>query len=154
MKQVRQTRRNDAARADLYAFAVEMQTNRQIEDAAIAHVLRLEESAGRSAVDARGSGSLADIEGDRLIEVKAYGRSARGADLWLETRQVAAAENDPGRFHLVIVENVRQGDPAEFRVLDITGNRLVGLLSRKREKHYFEVPFPVAVYDELLAESI
>ena len=54
----------------------------------------------------------------------------------------------------MIVENVRQGDPTELRVLDITGNRLVGLLSRKREKRYFEVPFPVAVYDELLAESI
>lgn len=133
---------------------MELQTNRQIEDAAIAHVLRLEEAAGRLAVDARGSGSLADIEGDRLIEVKAYGRSAPGADLWLETRQVTAAEDDPERFHLAIVENVRQGDPTEFWVLDITGNRLVGLLSRKREKRYFEVPFPVAVYDELLAESI
>jgi hypothetical protein len=132
---------------------VELQTNRQIEDAAIAHVLRLEVAEGRRATDSRGTGSLADIEGERLIEVKAFGPSARGSDLWPEARQVAAAESDPGRFHLVIVENVRQGDPAGFRVLDITGGELRDLLARKREKQYFEVPFPVAVYDRLLAES-
>jgi hypothetical protein len=128
---------------------VELATNRLIEDAAIAHVLCLEEAAGRTAVDARGAGALVDIEGDRLIEVKAYGRSARGSDLWLEPRQVEAARAYPLRFHLMIVENVRQGDPAGFQVLDITGDLLVRLLERKREKRYFEVPFPVAVYDEL-----
>ena len=96
---------------------------------------------------------MADIDGDRLIEVKAYGSSARGQDLWLETRQVEAAESDPERFHLVVVENVRQGDPAEFRVLDISGDELKALLARKREKRYFEVPFPVAVYDALSARG-
>lgn len=129
---------------------VEFQTNRQIENAAIAHVLALEMAAGRTAVDVRGRRSLADIEGDRIIEVKAYGASARGADLWLETRQVQAAEADPERFHLVIVENIRQGDAAAFRVLDLFGDRLRELLRRKREKHYFEVPFPVATYDALV----
>jgi hypothetical protein len=52
---------------------VELVTNRQIEDAAIAHVLRVEE-AGRTATDVRVSGALTDVEGDRLTEVKAYGR--------------------------------------------------------------------------------
>jgi hypothetical protein len=80
-------------------------TNPQVEDAAICLVLEREHNAGRSAVDTRGQGALADIEGDWLIEVKAFGRSARGADLWLETRQVPAALNDPERFHLVLVEN-------------------------------------------------
>jgi hypothetical protein len=131
---------------------VKLVTNRQVEDAAIAHVLRMEEAAERTAADTRGSGALADIEGDRLIEVKAYGRSARGSDLWLEPRQVEAAQADPLRFHLMIVENVRQGDPAGFQVLDITGDLLVRMLERKREKHYFEVPFPVAVYDALCME--
>lgn len=92
----------------------EPRTNQQVEDAAIAHVLQQEMAAGRHAFDARGQGSQADIEGDRVIEVKAYGSSARGSDLWLETRQVKAAEDDPVRFHLMIVENVRQGDPAAF----------------------------------------
>jgi hypothetical protein len=58
-------------------------TNRQVEDVAIRLVLDREHSAGRAAVDTRGQGALADIEGDWLIEVKAYGGSARGADLWL-----------------------------------------------------------------------
>lgn len=129
---------------------MELQTNRQIEDAAIAHVMSLESAAGRSSVDTRRSGGLADLDGDWLIEVKAFGRSARGADLWLETKQVAAALADPGRFHLMIVENVRQGDPAKFRLLDISGDRLAALLERRREKHYFEVPFPVGVYDALV----
>jgi hypothetical protein len=53
---------------------------------------------------------------------------------------------------LMIVENVRQGDPAGFQVLDITGDLLVRMLERKRDKHYFEVPFPVAVYDALCME--
>ena len=130
----------------------ELRTNRQIEDAAIDHVLRLEAAAGRHAVDTRGRGALADIEGDRIIEVKAYGGSARGSDLWLEVRQVQAAEADPKRFHLVVVENVRQGDPAAFRVLDLSGERLASLLARKREKHYFEVPFPVGIYDALVGD--
>lgn len=128
-------------------------TNRQIENAAISHVLQLEADAGRSAVDSRGSGGLTDVEGDRLIEVKAFGRSARGSDLWLEARQVTAALEAPDRFHLVIVENVRQGDPGLFRVLDLTGDRLLTMLTRKREKHYYEVPFPVAIYDALVQES-
>lgn len=113
-------------------------TNRQVEDAAIRLVLE------------RGQGALADIEGDWLIEVKAYGRSARGADLWLETRQVHAALNDPERFHLVLVENIRSGAP---RIIDIHGDQLALLLERRREKHYFEVPFPTGVYDALVEDG-
>jgi hypothetical protein len=131
----------------------ELRTNRQIESAAIEHVLRIEAAAGRTAVDTRGRGGLADIEGDRIIEVKAFGGWARGSDLWLETRQVQAAEANPERFHLVVVENVRQGDPAAFRVLDLSGDRLAALLARKREKHYYEVPFPVSIYDAAVVES-
>jgi hypothetical protein len=56
-------------------------TNRQVEDVAIKVVLDRERRAGREAVDTRGKGARADVEGDWLIEAKAYGRSARGADL-------------------------------------------------------------------------
>lgn len=122
-------------------------TNRQIEDVAIRFVLEREHAAGRRAIDTRGRGALADIEGDWLIEVKAYGRSARGADLWLETRQVQAALDDPERFHLIIVDNVRSGQP---RIIDLHGEQLAVLLGRRREKHYFEVPFPTGVYDSLV----
>lgn len=121
-------------------------TNRQIEDVAIQLVLERERRAGRSAFDTRGHGALADIDGDRLIEVKAYGRTARGADLWLEARQVEAALSEPDRFHLVVVDHVRTAQP---RLIDIHGDILAALLQRRREKHYFEVPFPTAVYDAL-----
>lgn len=125
-------------------------TNRQVEDVAIRLVLDREHSAGRAAVDTRGQGALADIGGDWLIEVKAYGGSARGADLWLETRQVQAALDYPSRFHLVVVEHIRTGPP---RLIDIHGEHLATLLERRREKHYFELPLPTAVYDSLLRDQ-
>jgi len=124
-------------------------TNRQVEEVAIQLVLEREHALGRPVVDTRGKGALADIEGDWLIEVKAYGNSARGADLWLETRQVQAAIAEPERFHLVLVEDIRSGQP---RIIDIHGEQLTRLLDRRREKHYFEVPFPTGVYDALVHE--
>lgn len=124
-------------------------SNRQVEDVAIKLVLAREHEAGRRAVDARGRNALVDVEGDLLIEVKAFSGSARGSDLWLEPRQVQAALDNPDRFHLVIVDNVGTGQP---RVLDIHGQPLEALLARRREKHYFEVPFPTATYDLLVGE--
>lgn len=124
-------------------------TNRQVEDIAIQLVLEREKAARRFAVDKRGKGALADIEGEWLVEVKAFGRSARGADLWLETRQVEAALAEPTRFHLVLVEHIRSEQP---RIIDIHGEQLAQLLERRREKHYFEVPFPTGVYDALVRE--
>lgn len=70
-------------------------SNREIENIAIQLVLEREHAAGMSAVDARGGHALVDIEGDQLIEVKAYSGSARGSDLWLEPRQVQAALDHP-----------------------------------------------------------
>ncbi|MFQ6170965.1 protein NO VEIN domain-containing protein [Oryzobacter sp. R7] len=126
-------------------------TNREVEDIAIRLVLAREHAAGRVAVDARSRGAVADIEGDLLIEVKAFGGAARGSDLWLETRQVQAALEQPSRFHLAIVELVRSGQP---RIIDIHGGQLSALLERRREKHYFEVPFPTSVYDALVRDQI
>ncbi|UUZ58704.1 hypothetical protein [Nocardioides sp. B-3] len=96
-------------------------TNRQVEDLTIQLVLEREHAAGRSAIDTRGKGALADIEGDWLIEVKAFGGSARGADLWLETRRVDAALSEPTRFHLVVVEAIRSKHP---RIIDVHGEQL------------------------------
>lgn len=121
-------------------------TNREVENAAIELVLARERREGRRAVDARGRGGPVDIEGDRLIEVKAYGQSARGVDIWLETRQVEAALANPSRFHLMIVEHIRSPSP---RLIDLHGDTLARLLERRRVKHYFEVAFPTAVYDSL-----
>jgi len=73
------------------------------------------------------------------------GGSARGQDVWLEVRQIEEARSNPD-FWLYLVENIRQGDPAQFRLLRVGGQRLAGLLTRAMERRYFTMPFPVAVY--------
>ena len=89
--------------------------------------------------------AAADLaSGDRLIEFKAAGGSSRGFGLWLEPAQYRAATIPPD-FHLSLVENVRQGDPAHFRLLDIHGEQLRRLLARAKERHY-TLPVPVAEY--------
>lgn len=123
-------------------------TNRQVEDAGVRAVVEHEGRAGREARDARDTGAAADlVSGDRVIEVKAFGGSARGQDLWLEPRQVEEADANPS-FWLNVVEHVRDGADATT-VLEIGGEQLSSLLSRKREHRYFTVPLPVALYDEL-----
>src|SRR3954452_20392372 len=90
-------------------------SNRAKEDAAIAWILELEQRAGRVPRDTRYRGAPADIEsGDRVIEVKAFGKRARGEFLWLEPRQVQAATDTPHQFFIYVVENVTQGDPRHF----------------------------------------
>jgi hypothetical protein len=121
--------------------------NRAIESAAIQWIIKLEEAAGREAIDTRGGGGVADITSPpRSIEVKAFGGVARDQDLWLETTHVNAALADTD-FWVYVVENIAQGDPAEFRLAMIGGQRLAALLRRRRERHYFEVLWPVADYD-------
>lgn len=113
-------------------------------------MLEWEGAHGRPAHDTRGRGAAGDVASQaRTIEVKAYGGSARGQDLWLEVRQVEEAASNPD-FWLYVVENVRQGDPAQFRLLQIGGKALRSLLARAVERRYFTVPWPVAVYDALV----
>jgi hypothetical protein len=132
----------------------ELRTPKQVEDAAIRFVIQQEKLAGREAGDTRYQGAVADLaSGDRIIEVKATGTSLRGQDLWLETRQVQGAKDDPEHFWLYLVENVRQGDPAHFRLLRIGGARLQQLVAKAKERHYYEVPLPVAVYDAVLQQG-
>jgi len=97
----------------------------------------------------RGKGAPADIESPpRMIEIKAYGKSSRGQDLWLEVRQVEEARNNPN-FWLYVVENIGQGDPVAFTVKELGGERLRKLVERAKEQHYYTVPWPVADYDSL-----
>ena len=59
--------------------------NKAIETAAIEWVMELERAAGREPRDTRYAGAPADIESPpRLIEVKAFGKSNRGFELWLD----------------------------------------------------------------------
>ena len=78
-------------------------TNRSVENAAIKFVVAYEREHGREASDTRGRGAAADLESEdgRLIEVKAYGRSARGTHLWPETPQLDEARPTPAAHVLV-----------------------------------------------------
>ncbi len=132
----------------LHAWLVaELVGNKAIESAAIEWVMALERTAGRQPRDARYERGAADIESPpRVIEVKAFGKSNRGYDLWLETRQLQEARTNPD-FYIYVVENVRQGDPSLFTLRVLGGEHLQHLLKRAKEQHYFTVPWPVADYD-------
>ncbi|MGA5452169.1 protein NO VEIN domain-containing protein [Streptomyces umbrinus] len=72
--------------------------NRETEQAAITHVMALERAAGRDPKDVHASGLPYDIDSSpRMIEVKAFSRSARSEPLPLEDRQVTAAKENRER---------------------------------------------------------
>jgi hypothetical protein len=121
--------------------------NKAVEDAAIAWVMGLERASGREPRDTRYKGAPADIESPpRLIEVKAYGKTCCGEDLWLEVSQVEEARRNPN-FYVYVVENVRQGDASLFKLKVLGGDFLRRLLFRAKEQRYYAVPWPVADYD-------
>jgi hypothetical protein len=126
---------------------------KQIQDAAIEYVLERERAEGRAARDTRGDGAGDVAGGDRVIAVKACGTSSRGMELWLEPSQYIEAKSEPDRFWLYLVENVAQGDPAQFTLIRLGGHRLQELLERAREQRYWTVPVPVRVYDEVAREG-
>jgi hypothetical protein len=125
-------------------------SNTAIEDAAIAFVLDLEHSAGRQPVDRRYEAAFpADVQSPpRLIEVKAVGGSQRGWGLPLEAAQIDAALGDPDHYFIYVVDNVRQGDPALFGLHILGGERLARLLTKAKERRYFEVSVRVGEYDD------
>ena len=135
-------------------------SNHEVEARAIEAVIAHERAEGRTARDTRATkGSRVDVESEddrteekRLIEIKAFGGAGRGDTLWLEPNQVEALEEVPGS-HLYLVTNVRSADPSDIRILDLTGEQLATQLEHRKEKRYFEVPLPVAVYDDLLSKS-
>ncbi|WP_326547808.1 DUF3883 domain-containing protein [Mycolicibacterium sp. ND9-15] len=122
-------------------------SNKAVENAAIAWVIKLERAKGRDPRDTRFKGAPADIESPpRVIEVKAFGTSNRGYDLLMEVTQVEEARRNPD-FYLYVVENVRQGDPGKFTLRVLGGQRLQRLLERAKEYRGYSVPWPVADYD-------
>lgn len=122
--------------------------NRMVETAAILWVIELERLAGREAHDRRSlRGFPGDIESPpRVIEVKAVGGDARGADLPLEVTQVERGRVDPN-FYLYLIDRVAQGNPAQFRLKVFGGEQLARLLARARERRFYELPVPVAEFD-------
>ena len=125
----------------------EIRGNKAVENAAIAWVMDLERTVGREPTETRDRGAPADIASPpRQIEVKAFGTANRGYDLWLEVRQVEEARRNPN-FYIYLVENVRQGDPAQFTLKVLGEDRLARLLARAKERRDFTVPWPVGDYD-------
>lgn len=125
----------------------QLTSNKAVEQAAIAWVLEIERASGRSPTDSRHRGAPADIESPpRVIEVKSFGRSDRGFFLWLETRQYEEASTNSD-FYIYVVENVAQGDPANFTLKVLGGAQLRRLVTRAKLLSHYEVPWPVADYD-------
>ena len=105
--------------------------NAEIERAAIEYVMGLERKARRQPVDVHLQGFPYDISSPpRKIEVKAFGRSARGAPIPLEDRQVKAAREDPENFYLYVVDNIAAEDQAKIAVRVLHGPVLRKMLDR------------------------
>lgn len=122
-------------------------SNKTVEDAAVGFVIQHEQVAGRTAHDVRGTGAAGDVQSTgRMIEVKAYGKSARGTFLWLEARQYEAAKTDPD-FWVYVVDNVAQGETGEFGLIQFGGDQLTDLIRKAKEQRTYVLPFPVALYD-------
>jgi hypothetical protein len=82
--------------------------------------------------------------------VRVVGAGRGGEVRAARVRSRVAARSHPG-FHLHLVENVRQVDPAHFRLLDIHGDLLQQLMARAVPRSYVTVPLPVADHDALTA---
>lgn len=131
-------------------------SGKAVENAAVAFVIEYERGAGRAPRDTRGRGAPADVESDgRIIEVKAFGRSARtDGFLWLEERQYDEARRAPQHFYLYVVENVAQGDPAKFELRIVGGETLQRLLDAAKPQRTYIVPLRSAEYDGLAKETL
>lgn len=122
--------------------------NKAVEAAAIDWVIGLERQAGRDPIDRRYEKAFAgDIWSDpRTIEVKATSTSYRGWFLPFEPIQLEAARSSDD-FYVYVVENVRQGDPRQFHLRVLHGDRLRAMVERAVARTSYELPWPVAEYD-------
>ncbi|MFC1410223.1 protein NO VEIN domain-containing protein [Streptacidiphilus sp. N1-12] len=121
--------------------------NQEIERIAINYVLTLERAEGRKPTDVSTKGYGYDVHSPpRKIEVKAFGRSARGAPVPLEERQLAEFEQNPELYYVYVVDNVGQSDGAmSVRVLH--GQVLRGLIERAKPSRTYWSTLRVAEYD-------
>jgi hypothetical protein len=128
---------------------------RAVEHAAVAWVMEFERRAGREPVDRRYEREFpGDLESPpRIIEIKASAGSYRGWFLPLEPVQLEHARDDPS-FFLYVVENVGQGDPANFTLRILSGEHLRALTTRATERRYFEMSWPTADYDMTPVERV
>jgi hypothetical protein len=119
-----------------------------VEAAALLWVMELERIAGRSPVDRRYERAFAgDIWSEpRTIEIKAASGDYRGWFLPLEPVQLEAARSDEN-FYIYIVDNIGQGDPADFGLRVLHGEQLRRLAAKAVTRTYHEMPVPVKEFD-------
>ncbi|MGW8881225.1 DUF3883 domain-containing protein [Streptomyces mirabilis] len=123
--------------------------NKETEQAAITHVMALERTAGRDPKDVRTSGLPYDVESSsRMVEVKAFSRSARSEALPLEHRQVEAAKANPEHYYLYVVDNLASLDGAEVGVRILHGEALLALIERTQPQITYWPTFRAAEYDQ------
>jgi uncharacterized protein DUF3883 len=129
-------------------------TNTDTERLALEFVMKLERGAGRSPADVSHRAVPYDIlSPPRKIEVKAFGRSARGEVLALEESQVAEARQDPENFYLYVVDHVTTGDGTPMAVRVIHGALLAQMLDRTPPTISYWPTLRVREYDELVPVS-
>ncbi|WP_406840929.1 DUF3883 domain-containing protein [Streptomyces sp. AHU1] len=123
--------------------------NKETEQAAITHVMALERAAGRDPKDVRVSGLPYDVESlPRLIEVKAFSRTARSEALPLEHRQVEAARANPEHYYVYVVDNLASAEEAEVGVRILHGEALLAMIERTRPQITYWPTFRTAEYDQ------
>ncbi|MET9555140.1 DUF3883 domain-containing protein [Streptomyces sp. NPDC006645] len=123
--------------------------NQETELAAIGHVMALERAAGREPKDVRTSGLPYDVESPpRMIEVKAFSRSARSEALPLEHRQVEAFKANPEHYYLYVVDNLAGRDGAATGVRIVHGDELRAMIERTRPQITYWPTFRAAEYDQ------
>ncbi len=123
--------------------------NRETEQAAITHVMALERAAGRDPKDVRTSGLPYDVESlPRLIEVKAFNRTARSEALPLEHRQVEAARANSEHYYLYVVDNLAGAEGAEVGVRILHGEALSAMIERTQPQITYWPTFRAAEYDQ------
>lgn len=106
------------------------QTNRATERAAIEYVMALERKARRQPEDVRRKAMPFDISSPpRKIEIKSFGRSARGDVIALEGLQYEEARADSENFYIYVVNNVSDVAGGSIGVRVLHGARIAELLN-------------------------
>ena len=126
----------------------------KVEPAAVAWVMDYERRNGRAPVDMRyDRGFPGDLlSPPRVIEIKATATSYRGWFLPLEPIQFEHAKTDDS-FYIYVVENVGQGNPANFTLRILEPDHLKRLVERFAERRYFEMSWPTKDYDATPVET-
>jgi Protein NO VEIN, C-terminal len=110
--------------------------------------MQIERAAGREPEDVHLRGLPYDVScPPRKIEVKAFGGSARGAQVPLEQRQVTEALADPENYYVYVVDNVARADHGEMALRVLHGQTLRAMIERTTPHVTYWPTLHAAEYD-------